>query len=822
MNKILLGVVVLGSALLLSAPAPAFGQAVYGSIAGNVVDSNGATVPRAKVTIIDTGKGVNYVTSTNDSGNYSQTHLIVGVYEVRVESTGFTAYVQRNVNVEVDATTQIDVKLTVGSVGEVVNVTSEAPLLKTERSDVSDTITQKAVQELPVFGRDLNRLYFLVPGIQASGTTAASEQPHALFRPNIGGQYWGGISFQLDGTDNRESVLGEPIITPNLDSLSELKITTTAYDAEFGQASQALISLQTKSGNNKYHGSAFEFRRSGAWAARDPFAQARLLAGTTDRFIPPTLWNQFGGSLGAPIQKDKTFVFGDYQGQRQKNGGSLTTRVPTADERAGNLGDLGTRIFNPCIGANCNVDPKQREEFTNFTIPTALLSQQALNLLQTIPLPNIPGATGAGPNYSASGFGILNSDAFNVRVDRYQTEKLHMFGRYSFMRYDLGAPGAFGLLAGGPSFSAFSGASSLRNQSLSYAADYVIRPDWLTDFRFGFFRYRVFVNPNGLGTSPAKDAGIPGLNLDDFYTSGMPAFTLNSTGGFSFGYSLGVNACNCPLNEQENEFQWVGNVTHTFGNHSFKFGGDLRYAQNLRVPSDSHRSGELSFSATTTSGPTGGLTSSGGVATGGGLGSATFLLGQAGSFTRYVSNSTEAAERQKRLFSYAQDTFRITPKLTVNYGLRSEIYFPQSVYGKENGGFQNLDTGEVLITGENGVNMSGNVKTSFKHFAPRLGIAYEITPKTVLRVGYGRSYDVGVFGVSFGHNVTQNLPVLANQSLNPANPWQSVFTLNQGPASVLDPTTILASQPKGSTGNPILPNGVSPNVLPLTSDGTMR
>src|SRR5215468_9285676 len=392
MNKHLLGLIVLGSALLWSAPAPAFGQAVYGSIAGNVVDSNGAAVPRAKVTIIDTGKGVNYVTSTNDSGNYSQTHLIVGVYEVRVEATGFTNYVQRNVNVEVDATTQIDVRLTVGSVGEVVNVTSEAPLLKTERSDVSDTITQKAVQELPVFGRDLNRLYFLVPGIQASGTTAASEQPHALFRPNIGGQYWGGISFLLDGTDNRESVLGEPIITPNLDSLSELKITTAAYDAEFGQASQAVISAQTKSGSNQYHGSAFEYRRSGAWAARDPFAQARLLTGSTDRFIPPTLWNQFGGSLGAPIQKDKTFVFGDYQGQRQKNGGSLTTRVPTAAERAGdlsdltNLGNLSTRIFNPCNGADCNVAPAQRQEFIGGVIPSALLSPQALKLLQLIPL----------------------------------------------------------------------------------------------------------------------------------------------------------------------------------------------------------------------------------------------------------------------------------------------------------------------------------------------------------------------------------------------------------------------------------------------------
>src|SRR5207245_11065327 len=138
------------------------------------------------------------------------------------------------------------------------------------------------------------------------------------------------------------------------------------------------------------------------------------------------------------------------------------------------------------------------------------------------------------------------------------------------------------------------------------------------------------------------------------------------------------------------------------------------------------------------------------------------------------------------------------------------------------GGFQNLATGEVEIAGENGVNLAGNVNTDYKHFAPRIGIVYQLEPKTVIRAGYGRSYDVGVFGVSFGHNVTQNLPVLANQSLNPAQPYLSVFTLAQGPGAVLNPTTILASQPKGPNGNPILPNGIAPNVLPINSDNTMR
>jgi hypothetical protein len=804
----------LAVALFLAAlvPSTALAQAVFGSIVGTVTDATNAAVPNSKITILDVNKGVTYNASTNESGNYSQGHLTVGTYEVRVEATGFQAFVQKNVAVSADTVTQVDAKLNIGNVGETVNVSSEAPLLKTEKSDVSDTVSARAVAELPVLGRDMSRLYFLIPGVQASGTTAASEQPHDVYRPNIGGQYWGGISFQLDGTDNRDSVLGEPIITPSLDSVSELKITTTAYDAEFGQASQAIIAIQTKSGGNAIHGSAFEYRRDQHGAARDPFAQTQPIAGTTDKFIPPTLWNQFGGSVGGPVKKDKIFYFGDYQGGRQKNGGSLLTRVPTAAERNGDLSDLNTSIYNPCSGADCTVVPASRQQFVGAVIPTGLISKQATALLKYLPLPNIAGATGAVPNYAASGAGIVNSDAFNTRGDAFLTEKMHMFGRYSFMQYNQTIPGAFGYAAGGPAYSttAFAGVASLRNQSLSYGIDYTIRPDWLADFRFGFFRYHVQVNPNGLGTSPAKDAGIPGLNLDNTYTSGMPAFTFNGTGGFSFGYSLGVNSCNCPLNEQENEFQWVGNVTHIVGNHSIKFGADVRHAKNLRVPSDSHRSGQLTFDPTTTQGPNGG-----------GLSLASFLLGQVNSFTRYVSNSTDATEYQNRLFSYVQDTWRITPKLTLNYGIRWEIYNPQTVNGKDQGGFQNLATGEVMVTGENGVGLNGNVANDYKRFAPRAGIAYQVAKDTVIRAGYGRSYDVGVFGVSFGHNVTQNLPVLANQSLNPVNSWNSVFSLDQGPPA-LDPTTILAAQKKGPNGNAILPNGVAPNVLPLSTNGTMR
>ena len=221
---------------------------------------------------------------------------------------------------------------------------------------------------------------------------------------------------------------------------------------------------------------------------------------------------------------------------------------------------------------------------------------------------------------------------------------------------------------------------------------------------------------------------------------------------------LVVARCNCPLTESEQQFQFVNNWTKINGNHQIKFGGDIRYAMNLRIPSDNNRTGEYNFQPQDTA--------NGG---NGGLDLATFLLGDVTSFARYVNNpdlpsANNAAERQKRWFFYGQDTWRATSKLTINYGLRWEIYFPESVNAKGNGGFANIidggGTGGIRVGGFGPYGLDGNVDNAYKAFAPRIGIAYQLTPKTVVRMGYGRSYDIGVFGSNFGHTVTQNLPVL--------------------------------------------------------------
>jgi outer membrane receptor protein involved in Fe transport len=790
---------------ILVSPASAAAQAVYGNIVGTVVDESGSSLPGAKITITDTSRAVTFTTTTNDSGFFTQRFLIAGRYTVRVEAEGFRAYVQ-DVSVSVDQETNLDVNLQVGALSETLEVTAGTPLLKTERSDVAITYSEKTVASLPILNRRFTAFELLTPGVQATTSqTAASEDPQGSYRKVVNGQSFAGSSHLLDGTDNHDAMLGLIVINPTLESVTEAKITTANYDAEFG-ATAGVISAQTKSGTNTFRGSVAHFLRNDVFNARNPFTQFQPIVGT-DRYIPVTQWNQFGGSLGGPVAQNTLFFFADYQGTRRKNGGSALLRVPTAAERQGDLSGLGVDIFDPAGAATL----AERRQFEGNRIPASRLSPQAQNLLRLIPLPNIEGAVRDQPNFVGSDSVKFDEDLVNTRWDYYLSPATHIFGRYSIADYRTDSPGIFGELVGGRGLEeagSFAGISRTRNQSIAAGFNHTVSPTLLTDVRFGWFKYRVNVDPGGGDANPATDAGIPGLNIDDF-SRGMPAFILNGYGPggntgnqFNFGYALQFARCNCPLRQNERQFQFVNNWTKLQGNHTLKFGADIRHAMNLRIPSDRHRAGELQFNAARTQGPTGG-----------GSALASFLLGDVSDFQRYVSSVTDAEERQNRFFFYGQDQWKATRKLTINYGLRWEIYRPQTVTGAGKGGFVDVDTGEVLIAGSEGVGLDLNVKGTFTTLAPRLGLAYRITEQTVVRAGYGRGYDIGIFGSIFGHNVTQNLPVLAIQSLQPPRNFDAVFNLAQGPAP-LDPATILDNQPRGPNGRPLLPNGVTAFILP--------
>jgi len=770
-------------------PAPAAAQAVYGSIAGTVNDSTGAAMPGATVTITSVERKTTDSVTTNASGNYTKERLLPGNYEVKAELSGFKSSVIPSVRVNVDSQTKVDFRLDVGQLTEAVTVNAaEGQLLKTDRADVSTTMDTKQVTELPILDRNFTKLILLTPGTQQqSWNHAASENPQGSAQTQVNGQTFAGTGYQLDGTENRDPILGIIVINPNLEAIGETKITSQNYDAEFGQAIAGVVSVVTKSGTNDIHGSAFEFMQRDKFQARNPFSQPDVKNAITGRVLPLSKKDQFGGSVGGPIEKNKWFFFGDYQGTRSTVGGSRLLTVPNAASRNGDLSAYGVNIYDPNGGA-----PGSRPQFAGNVIPTARLSPQALKVLSLIPLPN--NGSGIRDNYIAQGSELFNNDSFDARIDGRLSSSVNTFVRYSFARFDLNGPTAFGT-GGGSELVSLGGNSKVRNHSVAAGMDYTINAQTVLDVRLGFFKYGVDVLPFDFGTTPAKDAGIPGLNLDAF-SSGLPAiFLRGGAADMNFGSGLGVNRCNCPLAEHEKQGQIVSNLTRLAGNHTLKFGIDIRRAYNLRVPSDSHRSGELTFNEQNTAGPNGG-----------GLGLATFLLGNTSSLRRYVSPNTNARERQWRHFYYVQDTWRATPKLTLNYGIRADIINPQTVNEAGNGGWLDIKTGQIRVGGIGDINLAGNVKNKV-NWAPRLGATYQLDHKTVVRAGYGRSYDIGVFGSTFGHSVTQNLPVLAVQDLRPPNSFQSVFNLAQGPSAPVFPSV-------PTNGQFPLPNGIFARLLP--------
>lgn len=530
-------------AALFAATTASYSQAVYGSIVGTVTDSSGSVLAGAKLTITDTSRDVSVNTTSNDSGNFNQRFLIAGRYRIRVEAPGFKTYVQENIGVSVDTDSRVDIPMQIGEVTQTLEVTGEASILKTERSDVATTFSDQTITNIPVPNRRFSNLQLMTPGVVSwptSATAAAAENPQGSFRMLVNGQSFADTSHLLDGTDNHDAVLGWLVINPTLESVTEAKITTANYDAEFGVASAGVVSAQTKSGTNQIHGSAFEYLRNNVMQARNPFTQSRVIPGSNGRTIPLTQWNQFGGAVGGAIIKNKLFYFGDFQGTRRNTGGGALLRVPSAPERAGDLSSLNVPIYDPLSGPT----PATRTRFPGDRIPAARLSPQSQALLRQIPLPNAPAILDQ-PNFASSGGVKYDDESFTGRVDHFTTDKLHVFGRYTLQQFRILAPGSYGDAGGGldasGNIAAFAGKSDTRNQSVAGGFDYAMRSNLLTDFRFGWVRYNVVVAPNGVGTSPARDAGIPGLNLDNNFTSGMPGFWANGYGSgcaipFRFGY----------------------------------------------------------------------------------------------------------------------------------------------------------------------------------------------------------------------------------------------------------------------------------------------
>jgi hypothetical protein len=797
-------------------------QQVFGNIYGTITDASGGAVTNAKVTITDTSKGTQFVVMSDASGNYAKGQLIPDAYTVTIEAPGFQKVASSGLEVRVDEAARFDAVLKVGESKEVVEVTAAAPLLQTDRADVAQTFDTKQISELPNIGRNTQSMELLNPGTAKLGWQHASdENPQGSVQMVANGQLFDSMGYELDGTTNQDPILGIIVINPTFDSLSEIKMAEQNFDAEFEYIGGGVASYSTKSGTNTFHGDAFEYLQLNTpgfvTSAANPFLNG----------LPAPVYrqNQFGGSIGGRVIKDKLFFFGDAQLNRESQGGGIVTSVPDPLNRTGVFTDWQAynagnyTIYDPTTGP-----AGSRTPFPGNAIPTNRISPQAMSLINSyFPLPNTQQLAGEPftNNYAGNGATAITGNQWDTREDYYVNQRNTIFGRYSDAGFTEAAPGIFGVEAGGPDFVNYAGSSVASNRSIAIGWTDTLSPTVVNEFRFGFMRYHVFDVPQGYGTTPATAAGIPGLNLDNTYTSGLPYFNVSGVNGLDpmqLGYALGVNQCNCPLTQTEKQYQFIDNLSKIIGNHTVKVGADLRYAQNLRVPSDNHRAGELTFNPGTT-----------GNASGEGIPLASFLLGDVGGFNRYVSTSTNASESQPRFFWYGQDEWRVNPKLTITGGVRWEMVFPESVNGTGNGATLNLSNGLMYVFGYNQIASNGIQKMNWHNFAPRLGFAEQINSKTVLRGGAGIGYDLGVFGSNFGHNVTQNPPTLEQQSLSAPNAFGTVFNLAQGPAGYaatnyngnlaaagIQANGLPAPIAISSNGTFPLPNGINPKFRPAT------
>ena len=766
--------VILVLVVALLSGSTGFGQAVYGSLYGTITDNTGAIIPNAKVTVTDVSKGTQTVVQSNTQGSWRADNLIPDTYNINVESGNFAPGHAEGVELQAGMSQKVDVALQVQGAQQSVTVTSEAPALKTDRAEISESLNARAIQSLPNLTRNFTTFALLTPGMQHSTfNIAGPENPQGGIALNSNGSTYGVQGFLLDGTDNRDPVLGIIVINPTLDSISEMKVTTQNYEAEYGGAAGGIISASTKSGSNAFHGDAFWFRHSDAQEARDPFAQSSRDP-VTNRYIPSALYSQFGGSLGGPILKNRAFFFMDYQGLRQRLGTSFLQSVPTATVRNTCLApgsatcDLSQYVTSGSI-YNYPTSGGAPVAYAPNAVPVSALSPQALYFLRQLPAPNATSSSPTQNNYAASGTGSNNGDQADVRLDYRANDKLSAFGRYDYALYRLLGVPAF-RVAGGQGFGIgnTSGTSQVQNQSAALGLDYAVNAGLLADVRLGYLSYHVAENKYSVGTTPATSAGIPNLNtLPD--TSGLPSFNIKDNSISNFG----DQGCNCPLLESEQVYQLANNWTKMLGNHTIKFGADLRYAMNLRNASDNNRSGVLNFNNGSTAGPNGA-----------GSGLASLLFGKINEFQRFDVYQNDAANRQKRLAFYGQDSYRVTQKLIVNYGVRWDLIFPETVNGTGKGGFASIASAGTRVVGINGIGSNGNEKMDYLNLAGRFGFAYQVLPDTVIRGGIGQVYDnVGYFGTIFGSVLTHNLPVLANEDINANNATgQYATTLAAPPA----------------------------------------
>src|SRR5215467_12212261 len=554
------GVSSIALVLLLWAPALR-AQAVSGTILGTVQDSSGAAVPGASVTIVNSETGLKRSVTSDSAGEFNVPSLQPGMYNLSGEMKGFKKMSIAGVRLNVDQKARVDLKLDVGDITESVQVQAAIPLVQADSSELGATVNESQIKELPLNGRNFVQLTRLIPGVTrgvpgANNDGSGNEGWRMSSTIVANGMRTRDNNFLLDGIDNNELNLNTVIIFPSVDAIEEFKVQTSTYSAEFGRANGGVVNIQIKSGTNAFHGSGFEFLRNDKLDAND------LFNNKFGRAKPAFRQNQFGGTLGGPIRRDRTFFFMDYQGWRVRNAQTYSSSVPTALMREGDFSELNRIIY----------DPLSQAAFPNNRIPASRINPVSKNVIEQLyPVGNVAGQRASTGqiinNFLYNPVLQRQDDQFDAKVNQRISDKNQFFARYSFERSEQFLPAS--LPHGDAGATTGNGSGLIRTQSLSLNDTHTFSPRWLNEFRFGLNRWGLIFQPIDFGSNLATKLGLPGVNISDT-TSAMAQITFSPGDVRNLG-----SGGNAPELNYFTTFQWLDNVTFVRGRNSLKVGANI-------------------------------------------------------------------------------------------------------------------------------------------------------------------------------------------------------------------------------------------------------
>jgi hypothetical protein len=684
------------------------------TISGHVTDASGAALPNAAVKITNQDTGVTVTEHTSGNGFYTAPLLPPGTYSITVTAQGFASALRRNLSLQIQQVLQQDFQLQVGTIQQEVTVQGGAPLLNVESAEVGNVISEEQVQQLPLNGRNFAQLGLLVPGTtpgpvggirQTKGGNETQRAGAEITTSGARGTY---NLFMIDGLDDRDQSVGTLKVFPNLEDIAEFKVQVGDADAEFATGG-AVVNVITRSGSNNIHGSAFEFLRNSDLDAREFF----------DAQKPPFQQNQFGAAIGGPIRKDKTFFFADYQGLDAHSSTTSIFTEPTAVMRVGDFSAYPAVIYDP---NTYNTATKTRQRFAGNVIPANRIDPIGKNIEQIFVLPNLPGATN---NLRVNSLQVQTQNQWDGRIDQTFSEKDSMFARYTYGGADETYPNAVPAVKGGvPNPLAFLGSSQRLNHAPATQSTlqeiHSFAPTLVNQLALGYTRWYLDVTPLDLGTNLSSLLGLQGSNTS-YLASGMASIGITSESGYS--------ESSVPEIVPQNTYQVSDTVSYTHGAHNMKLGFSAVH-NGFGFFQLSGSSGSLSYTGNYTNNPAS--------PSGTGAGFADFLLGLPSSSSKAALVDGVPYLSYTEYGAFAQDQWRATTRLTVTLGLRYDLFTPPSERYNRQSDFV-PGPGTMELAGQDGI--SSTIINTQKHdFSPRVGLAYRIGDKTVVRAAYGLYY----------------------------------------------------------------------------------